>query len=135
MLNFLNFWFPWVLIFNDIWILQLFIFYVLCLMIITKNNYYILLYLFLEIIFLGLYLGLIQGELFTGFLWVLEFTVIFIVLIFLFYLNVEGNHFQIYQNYYFFFFFIYIYIIKITYIFSDINLLNLFNNIYIWDDY
>ena len=57
----------------------------------TNNNvYYVLLYLFINIILFGLYLSLIQMELFTGFLWVLEGTIIFISLLFIFHLNVEG---------------------------------------------
>lgn len=137
MLNFFNFWFPWVIFFNDIWILQLIIVYLVFLIILTKNNYYLLLYLFIEIILFGLYLGLIQGELFTGFLWVLEFTVIFIMLIFLFYLNIDGYGVQINLNYNFFFlgFFFFWLTSYFYYVYVDLSYLNLFNYVYLWDDY
>jgi hypothetical protein len=38
-----------------------------------------------------LYISLLQFELFTGFLWVLEGTIIFIALLLLFHLNKEGH--------------------------------------------
>jgi len=56
----------------------------------SKNIYYILLYVFLEIFAFGIYLALLQLELFTGFLWVIECTVVFIFLIVLFYTNFKG---------------------------------------------
>lgn len=85
----------------------------------TKNIYYSLLYLFFFIFYLGLTISIIQAELFTGFLWVTEFTIILIVLVLLFYLNIEGNilminlkktnFFYIYFIYIFFFFFTFFY--------------------------
>lgn len=57
----------------------------------SKNLYYNLFYLFVLIIVFGLSISLFQYELFTGFLWVLEFTIIFISILLLFYLNIEGN--------------------------------------------
>ena len=56
----------------------------------NTNVYYTLLYLFVEIFFFGLYVSLVQMELFTGFLWVLEGTIVFISLLLLFHLNAEG---------------------------------------------
>ena len=57
----------------------------------SSNVYYSLLYLFFFIILLGFSLSLNQAELFVGFLWTTEFTVVLICLILFFYLNVEGN--------------------------------------------
>merc|ERR1711959_823891 len=57
---------------------------------VNTNLYYTLLYLFFEIIYIGLYISLLQFELFTGFLWVLEGTIIFIALLLLFHLNTDG---------------------------------------------
>ena len=54
--------------FNDSWVIQIIIIYLLFLMSFSKNSYLLTMYLFLEIILLGLYISLIQGELFTGFL-------------------------------------------------------------------
>jgi len=71
-------------------IIQFFIFYIIYLLIVNNNLYYILLYVFLEIVLCGIFICLYQLELFTGFLWVAEFTIIFIAVILLFYLNIDG---------------------------------------------
>jgi hypothetical protein len=95
-------------------------------------------YLFLNIILIGIYLGLVQGELFTAFLWVIEFTLIFIVLLFLFYLNVEGYSFQITLNYSMFLFFLFFLFWLITqsyFIYYDSNFFLVFFNIFLWEDY
>jgi hypothetical protein len=78
--------------FIENFILQFFILYVLYLLITNNNLYYILLYVFIEIVLLGLFICFYQLELFTGFLWVAEFTIIFIAVILLFYLNIDGLH-------------------------------------------
>jgi NADH:ubiquinone oxidoreductase subunit 6 (subunit J) len=83
-------WWPWATFWNDIWFLQFFIIYTLYLVFINTNLYYTLLYLFFEILYIGLYLSLLQFELFTGFLWVLEGTIVFIALLLLFHLNTDG---------------------------------------------
>jgi len=97
--------------FDEKVILQFLIIYVYILFFISINIYYILLYLFIEIILFGLFISFIQMELFTGFLWVVEFTIIFIAILLLFYLNVEGNMFKInlfvYKYYYGFLLFIF----------------------------
>lgn len=84
------FWFPWISFFSDLWLLEFFLIYNLYLMFLTVNIYYTLLYLLIEVILLGVFISLYQMELFTGFLWVVEGSVIFIALLLLFYLNVEG---------------------------------------------
>lgn len=108
----------------------------------TSNNiYYTLLYLFLEILFLGLYISLIQMELFTGFLWVLEGTIVFIALLLLFYFNTDGFNLKInlklnkylYIISFLFFFLIYTplyYLIDLEYV-----ELQIFNILSIWDNY
>lgn len=73
-------------------IIQFFIFYLLYLLAVNSNLYYILLYVFIEIVLCGVFICLFQLELFTGFLWVAEFTIVFIAVILLFYLNVDGLH-------------------------------------------
>nr|QBI37908.1 Ymf62 [Tetrahymena rostrata]QGS65287.1 NADH dehydrogenase subunit 6 [Tetrahymena rostrata] len=83
--------------FIENFILQFFITYILYLLVVNNNLYYILLYVFLEIVFFGLFICLYQLELFTGFLWVAEFTIIFISVVLLFYLNVDGLHLK-YNN-------------------------------------
>lgn len=71
-------------------IIQFFTLYLIYLLIVNNNLYYILLYVFLEIVLCGIFICLYQLELFTGFLWVAEFTIIFIAVILLFYLNIDG---------------------------------------------
>lgn len=88
LLNF--FWWPWVSFFSDLWLIQFSIVYVFYLILICSNIYYILLYVFFEIFLFGIFISIIQMELFTGFLWVAEFTLMFICVIFLFYLNASG---------------------------------------------
>ncbi len=88
--NLFLFWWPWISISSDVFLLQFIILYLLFLILSSKNIYYILLYLFLEIFAFGVYLAILQLELFTGFLWVLEATVVFIFLIVLFYTNFKG---------------------------------------------
>ena len=56
-----------------------------------NNAFYLLLYFCLLILFIGIFIGFYQMELFTGFLYVLELTIIFITLLILFYLNIKGE--------------------------------------------
>ena len=88
LLNF--FCWTWVYFFSDLFFLQFCIIYVFLLIILSSNIYYIVLYVFFEIFLFGVFLSVIQMELFTGFLWVAEFTLVFISLILLFYLNASG---------------------------------------------
>lgn len=78
--------------FLENFLLQSSILYVLYLIASNNNLYYILLYIFVEIILLGIFVCLYQLELFTGFLWVAEFTIVFISIVLLFYLNTDGLH-------------------------------------------
>ena len=57
-----------------------------------NNPFYLLLYFFLIVFFAGLSISFYQLEFFTGFLYVLEVTVVFITLILLFYLNFKGSN-------------------------------------------
>jgi hypothetical protein len=66
--NLFLYWWPWVYISFDISFLQFTILYLLALILKARNIYYILLYAFLEVFIFGLYLSLLQLELFTGFL-------------------------------------------------------------------
>lgn len=88
--NLFLYWWPFISVSSDIFFLQFIILYLLFLILNSKNIYYILLYVFLEIFAFGVYLALSQLELFTGFLWVVECTVVFIFLIVLFYTNFKG---------------------------------------------
>ena len=137
----LNYWWPWLNFFSDLWILQFLIIYVLYLVFSTLNLYYVLLYLFIEIFLFGIFISVIQMELFTGFLWVAECTIIFIVLILLFYLNVEGTQLRINLKSYRFYFVFFLFISFI--IFNNYSFISnfesylplFFNNIDLWDDF
>nr|AAA32104.2 unknown [Tetrahymena pyriformis] len=95
-INIIDFLTP--LYFLENFLIQFFILYLLYLLIVNNNLYYILLYVFIEIVLFGLFICLYQMELFTGFLWVAEFTIIFIAVVLLFYLNVDGLHLKYNNN-------------------------------------
>lgn len=141
LMDFFNFWWPWLTFFSEIWLLQLLIVYVLYLIFSTLNIYYVLLYLFVEIFLFGLFISIIQMEFFTGFLWVVECTVIFIALLLLFYLNVEGTqlrfNLKIFRLYFVFFLF-FMFNLSNNFLFMsnfEFFLPNFFNNIDLWDDF
>ena len=109
-------------------------------MLITNNIYYVLFYLFLEIIYFGLILSLFQLEFFTGFLWVVEFTAIFIIIILLFYLNIEGvwsNFKLVFFKFNFFIFFFIFFFSFLFYFFSEVEtyIPSSLNIIDVWDDF
>ena len=100
------------------------------------NNYYLLLYLFCFIFLLGILLGIYQADFFTGFLWVTEFTLIFILLILLFYLNVVDLMYYVNAPVIYSFFIISV-IFLFPYIYLEINYSLPFssNIILYWEDY
>lgn len=57
----------------------------------NNNIYYTLFYMFIYFFLIGLFLSFFQLEFFTGFLWLIELTIIFVYLLLLFYLNFKGN--------------------------------------------
>ena len=67
-------------LFNDSTVLQLSMLYVLYMIIISHNSYYILFYTFIELVFFGLALSLFQIEVFTAFLWLTELVVLLVFL-------------------------------------------------------
>ena len=137
--NLFLYWWPWILISLDIFIIQFFILYLLYLILNTKNIYYTLLYIFIQFFIFGIYLGIMQLELFTGFLWVVECTVVFIFLIVLFYVNFKGYINDFDSKIYFFNKYMYLLIfalINLMYFYDSENYvweeLNIF---YFWDDF
>lgn len=69
---------------------QLIIFYLLILIYISVNIYYSLLYITFLFFIFGIFLSFWQLDIYTGFLWLLELTIIFVFLLILFYLNFKG---------------------------------------------
>jgi len=134
-------WWPWTTFWSDVWFLQFFMLYILYLVFTNTNLYYTLLYLFIEIIYVGLYISILQFELFTGFLWVLEGTIIFIALLLLFHLNTDGyelkNNLKLNKHLYIWTLFIFFIFFSKYYFFQDIEYKDtqIFNNFALWDDF
>lgn len=140
-LDVINYWWPWMTFFSETWLLQILMVYVLYLMFSTLNIYYVLLYMLIQIFLFGLFISVIQMELFTGFLWVAEATIVFIALLLLFYLNVEGTQLRFnlksYRVYFVFLLFIVFFLFN-NFLFvgnNEFYLPIIFNAIDLWDDY
>lgn len=124
----------------EVFFFQIIFVYLLFLLYNQLNIYYTFLYFFLIFIYFGLFISFIQFELFTGFLWVVEGTVVFIFMLLLFFLNVEGNYFKISLNYYkyiyifilFLVFFFFLKNLSISYVENSLFFLNFID---LWDDY
>lgn len=115
--------------------------YTLYLMFSSLNVYYVLLYMFLEFFFFGLFISIYQMEFFTGFLWVVEATVVFISILLLFYLNVEGSQIRldlkVFKLYYSLGLFC-IFVVFLNYSYCseyELYTLLVFNFIDLWDDF
>lgn len=134
-------WWPWLSFYWDVFFLQFMVFYLCFLFFFSTNVFYVLLYLFLLVFFWGIILGLLQADFFTGFLWVVECTVIFVSVILIFYLNIVGQHifYNIKFNLFFFywgvlfsFFFFYNFFISGN---SENEVAILFNSSVLWFDF
>lgn len=139
--NFWFIWYPWISFWADSLFLQILMLYIFILFIMSTQVYYTLLYLFCIVIYCGLFLGFYQADFFTGFLWIIEFTIVFISLLLLFYLNVIGTsiNYNIKKNK---FYFIYGAIICFFFCLNNLSLV-FFNNslpivftpLILWVDY
>lgn len=78
--------------------LQFAIFLLLLQFVNCNNNYYSLMYLFLLILFMGSVLCLLNNELTAGFLWVGEILVVFVFLLLILYINVNGDSKKFYNK-------------------------------------
>lgn len=96
------FWCPWVTLNVETMLLQFCILYLLFIIYNSKNVYYTLLYVFILFFFFGIYLAFWQIDIFTGFLWLLEITILFVYLLVLFYLNFKGYTNSLQDKEYFF---------------------------------
>lgn len=123
--------------FFDTIAVQFVIFYSFFLLISASNVYYVALYLFLQIIYFGLILSILQYELFTGFLWVTELTILFIFVLLCFYLNSGGSFNFSTSNMYKFFIVVNFFIFFSFSIWShtEYYFLVIFNYVDLWDDY
>jgi len=105
----------------------------------NDNIYYMLLYLFFYFFLLGVFLSYWQVEFFTGFLWLIELTILFVFLLILFFLNFKGTLNNVKKeidffkklNLFFIFFFINIY----YFYDSEFLIINELNFSNLWEDY
>lgn len=108
----ISLWWPWLSLWNDIFLIQFFIIITFFFIFFYKNVYYVLLFTFINFFLVGVYLSMFQIELFTAFLWLVECSVLFVFLLLLFYLNIKGsvnytfNHSYLYYLVYLFIFYI-----------------------------
>lgn len=76
---------------SEIMVLQFMFIYVYFTFFKNKGIYYSVFYFFLFIILFGFYLSIIQFDLMVAFLWLAEFVIVFISILFVFYLNIYSN--------------------------------------------
>lgn len=139
--DFINFWWPWLNLINESFLIQFLIIYSLYLIYSTSNLYFLLFYVFILFFYFGLFLAIYNLELFTAFLWLTECVIVFVSILFLFYLNVYGNvnklninifSFKYYGIFFSFFLVSFIYINPSE---MEFFLPNELNSIILWDDY
>jgi hypothetical protein len=132
-------WWPWVVFNFETIFFQFYVFYLFFLCYSSKNIYYTLLYVFLVFFFFGAYLALWQVDIFTGFLWLLELTILFVFLLVLFYLNFKGYTNQLPTKEYFlnkYFFFLFYCFINYIYITSgEVFTTTEINFFLLWENY
>ena len=83
-----------------------------------------MLYTFINFFLIGVYLAIFQIELFTAFLWLVECSVLFVFLLLLFYLNVQGVYNYVYANTYIYiwiFLTLFTFLLLVNYTDSDSN--------------
>lgn len=84
-------WTPWTYFFVECALIQLGLLISLFFFNQARTLFYSAVYMFIIFIWLGIFLAYYNVELFTGFLWVVELTVIFIIILFLFFFNFSGE--------------------------------------------
>lgn len=119
-------WWPWLSVWDDHLFLQFFILSTLFYIFFYRNIYYNLLYIFMNFFVVGIYLSVFQIELFTAFLWLIECSVLFVMLLLFFFLNVKGTYSYVQNNSYtsIFFFLLFFYFTLINQAFVPQNNLN-----------
>lgn len=126
----------WVAFDVEVVFIQFFIIYLLYQVFFSKNIYYLLLYLFIFIFLMGFILCFFQADFYTGFLWVTEFTLIFVILLLLFFLNITPNINYCYFNTYLYAMLIIVVFSFMIFSHSFSNSIPFSTNLFIyWDDY
>jgi hypothetical protein len=88
----INQWWPWIVLWDDIFYIQFFIICTYTYIYVYKNIFQILVYVFINFFLTGIYLSIFQIDLFTAFLWLIECSVLFVFLLLLFYLNIKCTY-------------------------------------------
>lgn len=84
-------WTPWVFFFSECAAIQLGLLVSIFFFNQSRTLFYSVVYMFIIFLWLGVFLCFYNVELFTGFLWVVELTVVFIIILFLFFFNFSGE--------------------------------------------
>lgn len=87
-------WFPWLNFFSEVAILQTLFFFSLYSLFFSKNIFYSLINFLFFVILSGVFLCYFNLEFLSGFLWVAEFTILFIFILFFFFLNQTGSFYK-----------------------------------------
>ena len=123
----------------EVFFLQFFFLLILLYCYASNNIYYTLMYVFFLFFLFGIFLSFWQVDLFTGFLWLIELTIIFVFMLVLFYLNFKGSlgPFDKKINFLskFSILIAYIYINIYYYYDTELTYVAEFNTLCIWEDY
>lgn len=84
-------WSPWASVASESSALQLMLVISFFFFVSSRSFFYSLLYLFVFFIWVGLFTAYYGVEMFTGFFWVVELSVFFILLLFIFFLNYSSE--------------------------------------------
>ena len=84
-------WFPWLNFYSECAILQIGLIITFFFFNQAKTLFYAIIYMFLLFIWVGVFLAYYNVELFSGFLWVVEVSIFFILILFLFFFNFSGE--------------------------------------------
>lgn len=106
-------------------------------MLFLTNPFYVLFYFFLNTLIIGIFIASYNLEFFTGFLYVLEITVVFIMLILFFFFNFKGSWSFTLNEYVSFWptCFLFIYSTPTIYTEEECLLPSIFRVWELWDDY
>ena len=128
-------WFPWLNFYSEVVLLQLLMITSIYLFISSSNLFYLAIYLLLNVFFLGVFLAFYNLEVLTGFLFVVEITAFFIIILFLLTLNFEGSLINRSKNFIIFSVVLLGAYLLFLYIFTRHIAMNFLNAVTHWDDY
>lgn len=119
--NYINLWLPYFGFMNEVYLLQFLILYLFLIFYWESNPYYNLLYMFILIFIIGIFLGFYQLEIFTAFLWLIECSVIFVMILILLYVNIKGIKVNYNRYYNLISLFIFFFFLLINYYIVDLE--------------